>query len=284
MKKTILVIVIFAFATVAQAQELLSKKGLPILPEAKDWSIGFDASPLLKYAGNFFNHSENNNSLMGYQDSLTLVGLYMKTSTFAYRARVHLSFASQKWTAAIPDQTNSSLTVNDERNYGQFGITLGLGIQKSRGKGRLRGNYGFEGLVGYFTSKNTFTYGNEIDENNQTPESTNWAFDYPDPSNPSPGNIDSASGKRATAIDDGSFFGFGARGFIGAEYFFAPKISVSAEYGWSIVFQMSTAGEKVEEFWDGTSLATETQQTVKKQSLVSNVDNGGGMVALHVYF
>ncbi len=285
MKKIILVIAVIALTATAHAQELLSKKGTPILPEPKDWSIGFDASPLLKYVGNFFNHSDNNNTLMAYQDSLMIVGLYVKNANTAYRARVRLSFASQKWTAQVADQLSNSLTVNDERNYSQFGITLGLGMQKSRGKGRLRGNYGFEGLLGFFTSKNSYTYGNVIDENYHTPKSTNWVVDYPDPSNPSPANIDSSVGLvRKTAIDNGSVFGIGVRGFIGAEYFFAPKISLSAEYGWSILYQMNGAGEETSEQWDGLATTSTTAQTVKKFSFGSDIDNGGGMIVLHVYF
>jgi hypothetical protein len=223
---------------------------------------------------------------MAYQDSFMLVGLYVKNTTTAYRARVRLSFASQKWTAEVPDQLNSALTVNDERNYSQFGITLGLGLQKSRGKGRLRGNYGFEGLVVFGTSKNTYSYGNDIDENHQTPPSTDWAGIYQDPSNPSPQNIsDTISGfERATGFDNGTVFGIGVRGFIGAEYFFAPKISLSAEYGWSILFEMNGAGEVTSEAWNGSETESTTLQTVKKQSFLSDIDNGGGMIVLHLYF
>jgi hypothetical protein len=283
MKKLVLITLLSFFAIIADAQELMSKKGMPILPEPKDWSIGFDASPVLKYVGNFFNHSENNNSLMQYQDSLTLVGLYVKNSNTAYRASIHLSFASEKWTNQVPDQTNNSLKVNDERDYSEFGILLGLGIQKSRGKGRLRGNYGFEGLIGFGTSKNTFTYGNKIDQNNLNPLTTDWTT-YQDASNASPANIDSASGARATSIDNGSAFVIGVRGFIGAEYFFAPKISISAEYGWSIIFQTVAAGEEISEYWNGNSVGTSTVNGVKKQSFMGNVDNSGGIIVLHVYF
>lgn len=282
---TVILSLIFIFQS-AIAQELLSKKGFPILPEPNDWSIGFGATPILKYVGNLFNHAENNNVLMDYQDSLMIVGLYVKNPTTAYRGRVRLSFSLEKWTAHVPDQLNVLATVNDERNYSQFAITLGFGIQKSRGKGRLKGIYGFEGLITYSSSKNEYTYGNAIDDTHQTPLSTDWTDSlHQDNSNPSPANLESSSGLiRATALKNGSFFGIGARGFIGAEYFFAPKMSLSAEYGWSILFGTQGEGEVSAETWNGSTTASATVQTGKKLVFDSDVDHDGGMLVFHVYF
>ena len=286
MKKIILSIVLISVFQFTYAQELVSKKGTPILPEPKDWSIGFDASPLIKYVGNFFNHAENNNSLMNYQDSVTLVGLYVKNAATAYRAKVRLNFISEKWTAHVEDQLNALSTVNDERNFSQFAITLGLGIQKMRGKGRLKGIYGFEGLITYGTNKNDYTYGNAIDATHQTPVSTDWSDTlHQDIYNPSPGNINTSSGLiRATAIKNGAFFEIGVRGFIGAEYFFAPKMSLSAEYGWTIAFGTQSEGEITYEGWNGSATASKTDQTVKKSIFGSDVDHAGGMIVFHLYF
>ena len=62
MKKSITILA-FAFGiTGAFAQDLTSKKGEPILPEAGDWAIGIDATPFLNYAGNFFGKTTNNNA------------------------------------------------------------------------------------------------------------------------------------------------------------------------------------------------------------------------------
>ena len=36
-------------------QDLTSKKGETMLPEAGDWAVQFDAAPFLNYAGNLFN-------------------------------------------------------------------------------------------------------------------------------------------------------------------------------------------------------------------------------------
>ena len=48
MRKTILIIAIAAFTTNAFSQEMMSKKGTPILPEAKDWAIGVELNSFLK--------------------------------------------------------------------------------------------------------------------------------------------------------------------------------------------------------------------------------------------
>lgn len=286
MRKILFAVIFTLFFLNMNAQELMSKKGTQILPEAKDWSIGFDASPLIKYAGNFFNHSDNNNSLMNYQDSITLVGLYMKDANTAYRAKVRLSFISEKWTAHVPDQLNSLSTVNDERNYSQFAITLGLGIQKMRGKGRLKGIYGAEGLIMIGTAKNDYSYGNPIDDTHQTPASTDWTDAlHADNDNPSPSNLDNSSGLiRATSFKYGSVFNFGVRGFIGAEYFFAPKLSLSAEYGWSILFGNRGENEATYEAWNGSSTASQTTQLGKKSIFGADVDHAGGLIVLHAYF
>ena len=48
MKKTI-VLVALAFGSISvSSQDLTSKKGEPILPEAGDWGIGIDATPFEK--------------------------------------------------------------------------------------------------------------------------------------------------------------------------------------------------------------------------------------------
>jgi len=54
MKKIILSAALATAMISANAQDMMSKKGTPILPEAKDWSIGFDAAPLLGYFGNLY--------------------------------------------------------------------------------------------------------------------------------------------------------------------------------------------------------------------------------------
>src|SRR5204863_6477138 len=131
---------VFAFAF---GQELMSKKGLPILPEKGDYSIGVSADPILLYFGNFFNKDQNNHTLLGPQQPLTLVGLYMKDDHSAYRLKVRLGFNSASNNNFVDDDsytgTSVAPKVTDTRKTGGVNITIGAGMQMSRGKGRLHG-------------------------------------------------------------------------------------------------------------------------------------------------
>lgn len=62
MKKSVLVIALAFGVTGAFAQDLTSKKGEPILPEAEDWAISMDATPIFNYIGNAFNGSTANSA------------------------------------------------------------------------------------------------------------------------------------------------------------------------------------------------------------------------------
>jgi hypothetical protein len=190
-----------AVAFASNAQDMTSKKGVPILPEAGDWSIGFDATNLIEYFGNLANGNLNNNhSSLGPQQNLTLVGLYVKDESTSYRGRVRIGFGSNTVEGAVTDSTTTPTKVETSNG---FALTLGAGLQKNRGKGRLRGIYGAEldiMLGGGADVKNTFT----------------------EPSAP-------VIMSHITENKSGSTFGVGLNGFIGAEFLFDYKISLSAE-------------------------------------------------------
>ena len=54
MKKTVLVIALALGISGAFAQDLTSKKGEPMLPEANDWAISLNADPIFTFVGNAF--------------------------------------------------------------------------------------------------------------------------------------------------------------------------------------------------------------------------------------
>ncbi len=60
MKKPVLIAALAFVVTGAFAQDLTSKKGEPILPEANDWAISMDATPIFNFVGNAFNGNTNN--------------------------------------------------------------------------------------------------------------------------------------------------------------------------------------------------------------------------------
>jgi hypothetical protein len=62
------------------------------LPSAGDYSIGFDAAPILKYAGSLL--TPDNGVGMEWQQGNTLVGSYFKSDDLAYRGRLGLNMSS----------------------------------------------------------------------------------------------------------------------------------------------------------------------------------------------
>src|SRR5258708_24605697 len=105
MKKNLLTLVLFfiLLTFTLHAQELVTKSGTPILPAPKDWSIGFDVIPVFKAVGNLF-HSSDVNSFS--QEENTLVGLYVKNATTAYRVRVRIGYTSYVFENKVRDDEN----------------------------------------------------------------------------------------------------------------------------------------------------------------------------------
>ena len=252
MKKSLLILAMFiGSATIAQ-DNMTSKKGTPILPEAGDWSIGIGASSTLNYFGNLMN---GNNSAPTWDfPGMTQViqGKMMKDANTAYRVGLRLGFKSTKEKYSSSVAGTLADTSNSEMN-----IYLSGGIQKFRGKGRVRGFYGGEAGLGLGSNKTTYNYnGNAPDQ---------------------------------STLEDkkGGTFMFNVRGFVGVEYFFAPKMSVGGEFGWGI--GLSSTGEGEEKIADGIGGST-TNKDGKSSTLRLDTDNGSffgepsGNLILNFYF
>jgi len=225
MKKTTLVLAIL-FATTTFAQDLTSKKGEAYLPEAGEWAIGIDAAPFLNYFGNFiggdgFNtaptfgtHSEDN-----LFPGVTAFGKMFIDANTAYRGKVRIGFGSQKTTTMVIDVTDIDEMVENETKQGGSTIVLGGGIEKRKGNSRLQGIYGAEASIGFASSKATNTYGNDAED------VLLFNGDF-----------------RDLEVKNGGTTRFTLGAFIGAEYFFAPKISIGGEYNWGLGVSSTGAG------------------------------------------
>jgi len=279
MKKLILSAALATAMIGANAQDMMSKKGTPILPEASDWSIGFDAAPLLGYFGNLFNNTVDNSVSAAYQKNMTLVGKMMKDENTAFRAKLRIGFGSAS-TDNLVNQDGSTATpvptVSDTRKVSSMNFTVGAGIQKFRGKGRLKGFYGAEAGIGLGSGKTSYTYGNAFSSTNTGPTTTT-DFDN---------EISGSVGSRTTESKNGSTFNFNLRGFIGVEYFFAPKMSLGAEYGWGFDLSSTGEGESTTEAWDSVNngVRTTTSKSGKSSNFNLDVDNASGQIVLSMYF
>lgn len=249
--------------TTAFAQDLTSKKGEPYLPEAGDWAIGFDAAPFLTYAGQLFGNAASNSSpAVNYVGNMPwgITGKMFKDEKTAYVGMLRIGMTTTTTENKVLDQTNTSTTpkyVVDEYKAADHNILLGAGMEWRRGKTRLQGYYGGMVWLSLGGMKDTYTYGNVISATYLTPVSTDWTMPTP--------QAGTAMGTRITENKPGGSFGFGVRGFIGAEYFILAKISIGAEYGWGI--GLKSTG-------DGT-MKTESFDVPSNGALITTAETGG---------
>jgi hypothetical protein len=281
MKKTLLSLLFIYTVVAANAQvSNMSWPSTAVLPETHDWSIGFDVVPVISAAGNLFHSSSNNDSIFS-QQQYTLVGLYLKDDKTAYRLRVRIGFSSLKNNNLVTDDVNPSTQLTDTWTENTTNITIGGGIQKWIGKGRLRGIYGWEAAVMLGAHSQTFTYGNPFTETDQTPTSTNFSLPLA-----GGGFATNDSASRPLTLKDGFMFGFQLNGYIGVEYFFAPKMSLSAEYGWGLSYTSTGQATLTYETWTGGSGGNETTNNTniaKNSAFVLDVQNAASII-FHLYF
>ncbi len=291
MKKSTLLITALAFATSsAFAQDLTSKKGEPILPEAGDWAIGINANPFLDYFGNFIGGNGTNFGTPSWDFTNgggMITGKYFVDANMAYRGMINIGFGSQKMANYVTKDgstANPPEMVTDEMKSGGSVIGLGGGLEWRRGKTRLQGYYGAMAMFMMGTQKDSYTYGNAFSTSNTAPTSTSIDLVTGE------FNSVSALGTRLTSQKYGSQLGFGIRGFIGAEYFVLPKLSVGGEFGWGIGFSSTGEGEEVRESWNGTGTQTTTTKTAKSSSFGLGTENSnfgvapGGSLLIHFHF
>lgn len=261
MKKSILIILAIATGLSASAQQITNKKGDPVLPEKGDWSIGFDAVPFLNYAGNFFN-SSNKAPTANFNAThpMTFSGIYVASPTLMYRGKIRLGVTSVKVDTLVAriGSSNANETVVNESKHTTTNISIGAGVEKFKGKGRLKGLYGAEGLLMFTGDKTTYSYGNDLSSDNQE--------------------------SRLKSSKLGSGIGFQLRVFMGVEYFFAPKMSVSAEYGWGPTIQSTGQGETQNESWNGSGVTTTISNTGKTSVFTLDNDNSSGSINFNFYF
>jgi len=242
------------------AQELTSKKGFPILPAAGDYAIGIDATPMLDFVGNVVKINSGaafaSPAAFNFINGQTIVGKYFVDASTAYRAKVRIGMGSitNKEYTIKDGQADPFTTVEDKEKLSGTNIVLGAGLEKRRGAGRLQGFYGAEAQINLASNKAKYTYGNDFSTTNTAPSIEDF------------GSNDLGGGQRVTEVKGGGTFGLGVRGFVGVEYFLAPKVSLGGEFGWGLGFASTSDTEVTTERWDGATSAVKTEITI----------NGGG--------
>ncbi len=266
MKKSIALVAMAFGVSSAFAQDLTSKKGEPILPEAGDYAISVDATPFLNYLGNFFGKTTNNvaPSWNYFTQNQTIVGKYFKDAKTAYRVGIRLGFGGPSFTNAVANRMDATVQsypdaprlVDNKWSQSNTNVGISVGYEKRKGKTRLQGFYGADLGLNFTSTKNSFTYGNALLANSTSTATPNVDVTAAD-NFAGANNLStttgiagiSAAGARATTIKSGVGVQLGIRAFIGAEYFILPKISLGGEFGWGLGLNMggrtSTTWESV---------------------------------------
>jgi hypothetical protein len=261
MKKTLAIALAFGVAT-AFAQDLTSKKGEKILPEAGDWSIGFDALPMIGTVGNLMNLNTNTTVTGTGGATNYIMGKYFKDEKTAFRGMLGLNLGSTT-VKSFEDQVGSTSTppaqVENSVKTSGNSVTLGGGYEMRKGSTRLQGYYGGMAMITLGGSKITNTYGNALSANNPVPT-------------------------RTLTNKAGSTFGFNLNGFIGAEYFVLPKISIGAEYWWGLGFSRVGEGEQTTEGWNGTGITSTTTKTAGSSSFGLGGRYASGQMFVNLHF
>lgn len=272
MKKRILVLaaIFGASASFAQVTSLKNKKGFEILPEAGDYAIQFDATPMLNFAVEAVKMGATNGNqaagtatwVTGFNN--TIVGKYFVDASTAYRVKVGINTNSTSTDVTTVSTTAPEKSVVTTTKSKQNLISIGGGIEKRRGHNRLQGFYGGEAMItiGSLTplvsteyDQDLATIAQDADLNTLVPLSTNK--------------------------QKGSAFGFELRGFAGVEYFVLPKISLGAEFGWGLAFNTSKSSNE-NESWNGTEVVSTTTDGPKQSTFgFANTVSGNVVATFH---
>ncbi len=279
--KFLLLLLTCVFMPLINAQEhsdssvLVNKYGTRILPQAGDFAVGIGANSILNFIGNTMNNTSDNsininNPLYGY----TFYGKYFLTDHSALRAKASINISNSKnyqlvWNDLDP--TGNLLT--DSRSFSYTNVSLSFGKEMRKGSRRIQGIYGVEGVLGFSLNKEKYTYGNEITSTNTVPTSSNWYSFY---------NVNG----RPLEQSYGPGFNIGIRGFIGIEYFFAPKMSLAAEFGWEPVLSFSGKDKTSVETWDYANNQKKIVDITTPSATTFNFinDNSNGQIVLLFHF
>ena len=259
---------------------MTNKNGYVILPESGDYALQMDATPILDFGLNVINIMDDNGSgaqhpgfVSGFNQ--TIVGKYFTSDTKAYRVKFQISTGTDvdKTYGDYPLNPSSSspdnVLLSTETSKASL-MFLSLGKEWRRGHNRLQGFYGGEAFVSFGGLSTNTTY--EINYNKMAQDS---------------GYIFNGS-SRVLSDKSGTSFGLGLRGFVGVEYFVAPKISIGAEFGWNFGISTSPRGTIETENWGIESGSTATDPYIYNDISSGNssgsergfeVDNGLGSSA-----
>ena len=263
MKKIIISLaVVFAVSLSVTAQrnaEVTNKQGIAILPSAGDVALGIEADPFLEYLGDMIGLtgvvSPGFNSFLN--NGITLYGKYFLTDESAVRVKLGFNFGSNTLGHAVLNETAvASNPLDDQKSVIDYKfdkkreVALSIGYEMRRGYHRLQGFFGGELGLGYTNNFASYQYGNPMALANQSPETYDFEL-----------GVSGAKANRAIENKAGMRFKAGINAFVGAEYFFAPKMSIGGELGLGFFVNNQSMGANTTESFNPVSGQVETKST-----------------------
>jgi hypothetical protein len=263
-------------ASTSDVPVIKSKKGEAYLPVADEWGLGISANPFLDYLGNFINGYDGFNDSPDFDfadnvaNNVAIFGKMMVDENTAYRIRFNLSKGTTiNKSVVLQDRINGNPDFpafsDDWQKVNTTAIVIAPGLEKRRGSTRLQGIYGGEAIFGLRNTNVIYQYGNPMTADFVEPGSTDFTSQGFGPNlvgDPVPEST------RVVENKIGANWLFGVRGFIGVEYFFAPKISLSGEFGYMLSYQIQKRGTITTETFD--------QGTLSVRQTITDVYDGPG--------
>lgn len=285
-----LFVVVFTFAQEGETgsgdnnPQIQNKKGVNIMPEAGEYAVGFNASNIINNV--LANFGDNNGSFGAqslFTDGASIMGKKMITDSKAWRVSFTTFSQNNRDRFEVQDDIGldpDSVTY-DARTIKSNNYTIALGQEFRRGKGRFRALYGGNVVAGISHGRWDYEYGNAMSASNTIPTtSTGLGTVY---------NNGGAGNERLIMRDLGRTINFGLRGFIGAEYFFAPKACIGGEFGLSANKSWTRDAVDKYEFFDVTNNEVVEKEDLANKSFGSrnfnvSVDDFNSWLYLMIYF
>lgn len=277
--KKIVVLIGFLYAINITAQTLVSKAGDTILPQAKNWGISLDATALIKQARFDYVSKSQAITVKYFKDPKTVfrIGARIGVNSYVTKEKEIDRLAATSTVIAYP--AAKALKQNTwQRNASTFGLSFG--IEKRRGNTRLQGIYGAEGSVFISSLTDKFSYGNALNANPSSPVTVTSDDAMSSNIFGSANNIDTVPDiqgvqgfARIIQRKNAAAVSIGARLFIGAEYFFLPKMSIGGEFGWGLALSYAGRTETQYESIGQSNIQGNTAPDVNKTTIDGGTNN-----------
>lgn len=258
-------LILISYSAYSQLNPVLkNKRGLAILPEKGDYSIGIGADPFLRYMGSFFSNSSNLSPNANFISNYSFSGKYFIKENQAYRLSFLINKNNRASDIPVSDMTPGATQFAQVIDKGQLNTNqfqLNFGKEFRRGKTRLQGFAGVDGYIRFNNANAKTTYGNKID-----------LYD---------------TGYTRVINTKTSGFTIGVRGFVGAEYFFAPKMSLGFEIGFGPSYNISRDNTYTAESYDFSSNEvknTEYKGGISTKTFAINRDIFNSTLNLNLFF